>query len=929
MNRKCIVLAACLLTAAQAFSQDLKLWYAAPADPAVWTDALPIGNGRMGGMVFGGVRRDRIQFNEETLWSGAPRDYNRQGAYRYLPQIRQLLFDGKQKEAEELAEKRFMGAQSPAGDREAWLRRVRALKGLNGNPALPGYNDDAWKEMPVPAYEGWETAGFEGLDGAVWFRTTFNLPGSWNGKDLVLDLNRIRELDFTYVNGKLIGSTNSPDPRKYIVPATALVKGRNVIAIQVINYFDKGGIAGYKDTTRHIGIYPGTDPKQAISLVKPWKYLVQDSDPPAIARYQADYQPFGDLTLNFPGHEKEERYRRELDLERAIVTTSYTAGGVGYRREYFASQPGDALVVHLAADQPGKISFRASLGSPHRGATVTRIDAHTIALSLNVKHGALKGVSHLRVKLNGGKITASGNELVISGANEATLYLTAATNFRSYRDVSANANEISRIALEKITARSYETVKQAHVQDYQRYFNTFSIRLGTDTASATPTNLRLLSFSKRPDPSFAALYVQYGRYLLISSSRPGTQAANLQGIWNDLLAPPWGSKYTTNVNLEMNYWPAEVLNLSPMHEPLFNLTEDLVKTGTETAKQYYNAPGWVLHHNTDLWRGTAPINASNHGIWVSGAAWLSHHFWEHYLFTQDETFLRARAYPVMRSAARFYNSFLVKDPKTGWLVSTPSNSPENGGLVAGPAMDHQLIRDLFKNTIEASKILETDAKFRDSLQKKMPMIAPNQVGRAGQLQEWLEDKDDTASTHRHVSHLWGVFPGNEINWDESAKLMHAARQSLLFRGDEGTGWSLAWKINYWARFKDGAHAFNLLKMLLRPARSIGGSYLNLFDAHPPFQIDGNFGGAAGIAEMLVQSQMSYIDLLPALPPEIPDGEIKGLCARGGFVVNLSWKKGKLVSTEVFSKAGNKCILKYGSQVQDFSTEKGKSYITNW
>jgi alpha-L-fucosidase 2 len=378
----------------------------------------------------------------------------------------------------------------------------------------------------------------------------------------------------------------------------------------------------------------------------------------------------------------------------------------------------------------------------------------------------------------------------------------------------------------------------------------------------------------------------------------------------------------------MNYWPAELLNLSSLHQPLFDMISDLSQTGKVTAKEYYNAPGWVLHHNTDLWRGTAAINASNHGIWVTGGAWMTQHLWEHYLFTQDKVFLKNKAYPIMREAARFFNSFLVKDPVTGYLISTPSNSPEQGGLVAGPTMDHQIIRALFSNVIAAADILKVDHELKAELMDKYKRIAPNTIGKYGQLQEWMKDRDDTTNKHRHISHLWGMYPGNEINYDTDPKMMQAAKQSLLYRGDAATGWSLGWKINCWARFKDGDHTFKLIQMLMSPANGGAGSYPNLFDAHPPFQIDGNFGGAAGIGEMLVQSHTKYIDILPALPSALPDGTVKGICARGGFVLNMQWQAGKLVNLEVLSKAGQPLVLRYNGKVKEISTLKNKSYRFN-
>jgi alpha-L-fucosidase 2 len=904
--------------------KELLLWYRQPA--AKWTEALPIGNGRLGAMIFGGVEQDRIQFNEETLWTGEPREYNREGAAQYLPQIRKLLSEGKQKEAEQLAGEKFMGVKSGEGKREEWIREVRALNGVTGNPALPDFDDHHWKEIDVPTYEGWETAGLEGLNGALWFRTSFDVPEAWKGKNLVLDLNRIRDHDFTYVNGKLVGTTEGTDPRKYIILKEHIKSGKNVIAIQVLNYFDKGGIAGYKDTSRHIGVYPeGGSEEAKVYFPKRWKYFIQNDDPPAVPRYQADYQPFGDLWLNFKGHNGATGYRRELDIAAAVSRTTYAINGTEYIREYFASQPNQVIVAHLGASRKGSISFEAVLNSPHKQSIIKKADEQTLALSVKVRHSVLKGESLLQVEAKGGKTWIAGDKLIVDGADDVTIFLTAGTNYKNYKDVSADPAAINKKVLSSIKGKTYNELKKAHISEYQQYFNTFTINLGHSANELLPTNERIEKFATSSDPSLAALYMQYGRYLLISSSRPGTRPANLQGIWNDLLTPPWGSKYTTNINAEMNYWPAEVLNLSSVHEPLFGMIEELAEAGKRTAKVYYDAPGWVLHHNTDLWRGTAPINASNHGIWVTGGAWLCQHLWERFLFTRDTAFLKKRAYPIMKEAALFFNHFLIQEPKTGWLISTPSNSPEQGGLVAGPTMDHQIIRTLFRNVIQASELLQIDTALRDSLKAKVQQLAPNQIGKHGQLQEWLEDKDDPANKHRHVSHLWGVHPGSEINWEETPDLMKAARQSLLYRGDAGTGWSLAWKINFWARFKDGDHAFKMVQMLISPAAKGGGSYPNLFDAHPPFQIDGNFGGAAGIAEMLVQSHTKYIDLLPALPSALPDGTIKGICARGGFELDLHWQKGQLQWVEVLSKAGVHCLIRYAGKVISFPTQKGKRY----
>lgn len=903
----------------------LKLWYKQPA--VKWTDALPIGNGRLGAMIFGGINEDHIQFNEQTLWTGRPREYQRNGAVKYLQPIRQLLFDGKQAEAESLAQEHFMGmknneANYPA-DSAAWVKKVSSVTA----PAAEAFNDSHWKTMVLPIAAGWETQpGLEGLDGAVWLRTSFNLPENPNGKKMILSIGRVRDMDFTYVNGKLIGSSASTKNREYIIPAGLLHAGKNTIAIQVLNFFDKGGLTSVKEK---FSVNPeGETPANGIMLKPVWKYWVQDDNPPAYPRYNADYQPFADIYLQFPKQHASD-YRRDLHIGNATAHVSYKADGVTYSREYFASAPDHVIAIHLTANHPGSITLKALLKTLHKSFFTRKVNDHTLALTLKVHDGALKGVSYLNVQHDGGTVQIMPDNISVTGANEATLYLSAATNFINYHDVSGKPDAICKNIIQHISNEKYDAVKARHINDYKKYFDKFSIDLGTTANDALPTDERILKFNKTNDPSLVSLYVQYGRYLLISSSRPGGGPANLQGLWNDLLTPPWGSKFTTNINLEMNYWPAEELNLSACSEPFFSIVDDLSQTGKLTAKEHYGAPGWVLHHNTDLWRGTAPVNSSTHGIWVSGGAWLCHQLWEHYLFTKDKSFLQNRAYPEMKGAAEFFVHFLIKDPETGYLISTPSNSPEHGGLVAGPTMDHQIIRDLFKNCIAAASVLGIDDKFTDTLKQQYSLIAPNKIGKYGQLQEWMQDKDDTADTHRHISHLWGVYPGTDITWKTPA-LMKAAEKSLKYRGDEGTGWSIAWKVNVWARMKEGDHAYMLFTKLLSPAdvnsgKEKGGVYHNLFDAHPPFQIDGNFGGAAGIAEMLLQSHGDAIELLPALPADLPRGNIKGICARGGFVLNFNWKNGTLDRVEVTSKAGGICKLQYHDKIIEFHTVSGMSY----
>lgn len=735
----------------------LKLWYNKPAQK--WTEALPVGNGRLGAMIFGGVENDRIQFNEETLWTGAPNDYAHKGASKYLAQIRQLLADGKQKEAEDLAMAEFMSV-----------------------------------------------------------------------------------------------------PLK-----------------------------------------------------------------------QKTYQAFGDLNLHFANQAVFTNYYRELDLTNAICRVSYQSNGVNFTREYLSSNPDQVIAIRLTADQKKALNFTLDMDALHESKIMTAI-GNSLTLKVQVKDGVLRGVATLKV-VSDGTVSVIGDQLSVSGAKMATIYLAAATNYINYNDVSGNPEQKTEQTLAKVEPKKYEQVLTSHITDYQKLFNRFDIQFAENERVKLPTNERIIEFSKTPDdPQLLALYIQYGRYLLISSSRPGTQPANLQGIWNDQLTPAWDSKWTVNINTEMNYWPVEIANLAECQAPLYSLIADCAETGKTVAKEHYNATGWVLHHNTDIWRGAAPINHSNHGIWVSGGAWLSRHLWEHYQFSQDKAFLAEKAYPIMKGAAEFFTQFLTVDPKTGYLISTPSNSPENGGLVAGPTMDHQIIRALFRSCIDASELLGADHAFAQKLKEMLPKIAPNQIGKYGQLQEWMEDRDDPTNKHRHVSHLWAVYPGNEINWQQTPDLMKAARQSLIYRGDDGTGWSLAWKINFWARFLDGNHAYDMVKLLFRPVQiddvvysGGGGSYTNLFDAHPPFQIDGNFGAPAGMIEMLVQSQLNEIAILPALPDALPSGKITGVCARGGFELTFNWEGGKLQKLQVLSKAGQKCKLRYGEKVVEMATEKGKTY----
>ena len=744
----------------------LALWYRQPASS--WVEALPVGNGRLGGMIFGGVAHERIQFNESTVWTGEPRSYAHPGAHKHLGAIRQLLFDGKQKEAEALAMREFM----------------------------------------------------------------------------------------------------------------------------------------------------------------------------SIPLRQKAYQSFGDLLLDFPEMPDVTGYRRELNLDTATAAVEYTTGGVTYRREVFASWPAQVIVVRLTASRPGSISFEASLKSAHEAHPA--VSNREISLTGKVADGAIRFEARLLVTAEGGNQQIQNGRIAVTGANAVVLRLSGATNFKSYNDVSADPKQRNDATLAAVRNVGYDTLRTAHVSDHQALFRRVSLDLGSTSAASQPTDVRIKSFTTADDPSLVALLFQYGRYLLIASSRRGGQPANLQGLWNDSNTPSWDSKYTVNINTEMNYFPAESTNLAECHQPLFDALKDVAQSGAITAKEQYNARGWVLHHNFDLWRGTAPINASNHGIWPTGGAWLATHFWEHYLFSGDKEFLRSTAYPLMRGAALFFVDALVRHPSKEWMISGPSNSPEQGGLVMGPTMDHQIIRALFGQVIAASRILDVDSELRQQLTAMRGKIAPNQIGRHGQLQEWLDDIDDPANQHRHVSHLWGVHPGAEITALGTPELFAAARKSLEFRGDAATGWSMGWKINLWARFLDGDHSYKILQNLIQPASATrAGLYQNLFDAHPPFQIDGNFGATAGIAEMLLQShdlyakpldmtpvqsgEAAFIHLLPALPSAFPNGRVTGLRARGGFDVAIDWSKGSLVRAAVTARQTKPLSVRYAGKQIRIQAQAGKVY----